>query len=83
MEKIYLPGDILEVHITQAVARRSKRNQGISYLNDNAVIIVRNGESFINKSIEVEITEVFQTSRQYNIILAEPIRSTNILSNPT
>jgi uncharacterized protein YacL len=78
MAKIYSPGDIVEVCLIQA---GRIRNQGVGYLNDNAVILVRNGEPFINKSIEVEITKVFQTSRQYNIVLAQPIRSTNILGN--
>ena len=71
MEKIYSPGDILEVCLTQT---GRTRNQGVGYLNDNAVILVRNGEPFINKSVEVEITKVFQTSTQYNIILAQPTR---------
>ena len=78
MEKIYSLGDILEVHLTQT---GRVPNQGVGYLNDNAVILVRNGEPFINKSVEVEITKVLQTSRQYNIILAQPITGTNILSN--
>ncbi len=71
MEKIYSPGDILEVRLTQT---GRTRNQGIGYLNDGAIIIVRNGKPFINKSVEVEITKVLQTSRQYNIILAQPTR---------
>jgi uncharacterized protein YacL len=71
MEKIYLPGDILEVRLTQT---GSRRNQGIGYLIDDAMIIVRNGKPFINKSVEVEVTQVFQTSTQYNIILAQPTR---------
>ena len=82
MEKIYSPGDILQVRLTQTRSRRSRRNQGIGYLNDGAIIIVRNGEPFINKSVEVEITKVLQTSRQYNIILAQPTHSF-ILGAPT
>jgi uncharacterized protein YacL len=70
MEKLYLPGDILTVSLTEA---SYKGNKGIGHLIDGATIIVNHGKRLINKSVEVKVTEVLQTSTQHNVIFARPI----------
>jgi uncharacterized protein YacL len=72
MEKIYVRGDTLAVHLTQTGGKRGKQHQAIGYLNDGAIVIVKNGKQFINKRIEVEVTEVLETSTQHNLIFARP-----------
>ena len=67
MEKLYLPGDILTVSLTEIPY---KGNKGIGHLIDGATIIVNDGKRLINKSVEVKVTEVLQTSTQHNVIFA-------------
>ena len=67
MEKLYSPGDILKVRLTQP---GRTRNQGIGYLNDGTMIIVQNGRDYIDRSIQVEVTQVLETSTQHTMIFA-------------
>jgi uncharacterized protein YacL len=59
VKTVILPGETMTVKIIQ---EGREQNQGVGYLDDGTMVVVENGKRFINRSIEVEVTRVLQTS---------------------
>ncbi|HOJ13571.1 MAG TPA: TRAM domain-containing protein [Deltaproteobacteria bacterium] len=58
VKPIVLPGETLTVNITRP---GKERGQGVAYLDDGTMVVVEQGESLINQSIEVTVTSILQT----------------------
>lgn len=59
LRPVILPGEELEVRIVQP---GKEKKQGVAYLSDGTMVVVENGDSLINKEVEVKVTRVFQNT---------------------
>lgn len=59
VKTVLLPGESMEVRIIQ---EGKELGQGVGYLDDGTMVVVENGRRYINKTIEVVVTKVLQTS---------------------
>jgi uncharacterized protein YacL len=56
---VYLPGEDLTVRIIQ---EGKERDQGVGYLEDGTMVVVENGENYIDQTIDTIVTKVLQTA---------------------
>ncbi|HEY9078302.1 MAG TPA: PIN domain-containing protein [Anaerolineaceae bacterium] len=68
VKSILLPGERLEVRIIQ---EGKESNQGVGYMDDGTMIVVENGQRFLNQHIGVTVTKVLQTAAG-RMIFARP-----------
>lgn len=66
-------GDTIDVVI---VKQGNEKNQGVAYLNDGTMVVVEDGNTFINDKIEVTITSTLQTAAG-RMIFAKASQSKN------
>jgi uncharacterized protein YacL len=59
VKTVLLPGESMEVRIIQ---EGKELGQGVGYLDDGTMVVVENGRHYIDKTIEVIVTKVLQTS---------------------
>jgi len=59
VKALYLPGESLNVKIVQA---GKEIGQGVGYLDDGTMVVVEDGEPYINREVEVTVTKVLQTA---------------------
>jgi uncharacterized protein YacL len=59
VKAIFLPGESFNVKIIQ---EGKEANQGVGYLDDGTMVVVEDGESYINHKIQVTVTKVLQTA---------------------
>lgn len=59
VKTVILPGESMTAKIIQ---EGKERDQGVAYLNDGTMVVVENGRQFIDKTVEVVVTKVLQTS---------------------
>ncbi|MCB9432983.1 MAG: TRAM domain-containing protein [Ardenticatenaceae bacterium] len=55
----YLPGETLRVEIIQ---EGKEMGQGVGYLEDGTMVVVEDGRSYIDRTLEVTVTKVLQTT---------------------
>lgn len=58
LKTIVLPGEEMKVHV---VREGKEAGQGVAYLEDGTMIVVEEGQKFIGKDIDCEVTSVLQT----------------------
>ncbi|HPW69047.1 MAG TPA: TRAM domain-containing protein [Deltaproteobacteria bacterium] len=58
VKPIVLPGESLSVTIAK---QGKEKGQGVAYLEDGTMVVVEQGESLLNKSVEVTVTSILQT----------------------
>jgi len=68
VKPILLPGEEMSVKIMQ---EGKEIGQGVGYLDDGTMIVVENGKSFMNSTIDVTVTRVLQTVAG-RMIFAQP-----------
>jgi uncharacterized protein YacL len=68
VKPILLPGEEMSVKIMQ---EGKEIGQGVGYLDDGTMIVVENGKSFMNATIDVTVTRVLQTVAG-RMIFAQP-----------
>jgi len=66
---IILPGESLQIEVIQ---EGKEYNQGVGYLDDGTMVVIENGQRYIDKQIEVTVTKILQTSAG-RMIFAKPI----------
>lgn len=71
-----IPGEKMQVTILK---KGTERQQGVAYLDDGTMIVVEDGQYFMNKMIEVEVTSALQTDAG-RMIFAKPAHSTRGLN---
>ncbi len=59
VKTVVLPGETLQVHIIQ---EGKEPRQGVGYLDDGTMIVVENGERYMDKEVNIEVTRVLQTA---------------------
>jgi len=59
LKVIAVPGDSLHVKVSH---QGKDPTQGVGYLDDGTMIVVENGSTFVNKSLDVVVARVIQTS---------------------
>ncbi|MGD0575280.1 MAG: PIN domain-containing protein [Anaerolineales bacterium] len=59
LRAIFLPGENLEVHVIQ---EGKEVGQGVGYLEDGTMVVVDEGRRYIDRTIEVVVTKVLQTT---------------------
>ncbi|MFZ2371241.1 MAG: PIN domain nuclease, partial [Trichococcus flocculiformis] len=52
----------------------TERNQGVAYLDDGTMIVVEEGQHYMNETIEVVVTSALQTAAG-RMIFAKPAHS--------
>jgi len=58
VKPIVLPGESMSVLITR---QGKERGQGVAYLDDGTMVVVEQGETLMNQSIDVVVTSILQT----------------------
>ncbi|MDE1548584.1 PIN/TRAM domain-containing protein [Jeotgalibaca caeni] len=71
VKPVVIPGETMNVTIIKA---GTERNQGVGYLDDGTMIVVEDGQYYINKAIEVVVTSALQTAAG-RMIFAKPVHS--------
>ncbi len=59
VKALFLPGESLNVKIIQ---EGKEIGQGVGYLDDGTMVVVEDGELYINKQVKVTVTKVLQTA---------------------
>lgn len=59
LKPVFLPGENVEVKI---VKPGEEEGQGVGYLDDGTMIVVEGGRPHVNKSVQISVTSVLQTS---------------------
>src|SRR5580692_991023 len=59
LKPIVLPGEVMRVFILRD---GKEHNQGVAYLDDGTMVVVDNGRRAINKTIDIAVTSVLQTT---------------------
>lgn len=65
---ILLPGETFNIHVIQ---EGKEHNQGVGYLDDGTMVVVENGQRYLDSDIEVTVTKILQTSAG-RMIFAKP-----------
>lgn len=68
VKPVVIPGETMEVTV---VKKGKEKQQGLAYLDDGTMIVVENGEQYIEKTINVLVTSVLQTAAG-RMIFARP-----------
>jgi uncharacterized protein YacL len=59
VKSLFLPGESIVVKIVQ---EGKEVDQGVAYLDDGTMVVVEDGEPYINQEVDVIVTKVLQTS---------------------
>jgi|SRR5450432_217286 len=59
VKAVYLPNEVITVQIVQ---EGREHNQGVGYLNDGTMVVVEEGNRFMDRTLEVVITRMIQTA---------------------
>ena len=59
IKTILIPGEEIQVKVIQ---EGKEKDQGVGYLPDGTMIVVEGGEKLIGKTVEAEVSRVFQTA---------------------
>jgi uncharacterized protein YacL len=59
LKPVVLPGETMRVFILR---EGKEPNQGVGYLDDGTMVVVDNGRRMINRTVEISVTSVHQTS---------------------
>ncbi len=68
VKSVVLPGEIMQVNVIQ---EGKEVGQGVGYMEDGTMVVVENGNRFLNKEIQVTVTKVLQTAAG-RMIFARP-----------
>ncbi|MEG2603024.1 MAG: PIN domain nuclease, partial [Carnobacterium sp.] len=71
VKPVVIPGENMNVMVVKA---GTERNQGVAYLDDGTMIVVEDGQYYMNKSIEVVVTSALQTAAG-RMIFAKPVHA--------
>jgi len=58
VKTVVLPGETLRVQVIQ---EGKEPRQGLGYLDDGTMIVIEDGERFMNTEVDIEVTRVLQT----------------------
>lgn len=70
VKPVVIPGETMTVTV---VKEGKAQGQGLAYLPDGTMIVVENGQRFLNETITVEVTSALQTAAG-RMIFAKPVK---------
>ncbi len=59
LKPVVLPGEAMRVFVLR---EGKEHNQGVAYLDDGTMVVVDNGRKAVNKTIDITVTSVHQTT---------------------
>jgi uncharacterized protein YacL len=68
IKSVVLPGELMEINVIQ---EGKEVNQGVGYMEDGTMVVVENGNKYLNQQIHVTVTKVLQTAAG-RMIFARP-----------
>jgi len=68
VKSVVLPGELMSINVIQ---EGKEINQGVGYMEDGTMVVVENGNKYLNKEITVSVTKVLQTAAG-RMIFARP-----------
>ena len=71
VKPVVIPGEYMVVTVIKV---GTERNQGVAYLDDGTMIVVEEGQHYMNETIEVVVTSALQTAAG-RMIFAKPAHS--------
>ena len=71
VKPVVIPGETMTIQVIKA---GTERQQGVAYLDDGTMIVVEDGQYYMNKTIEVVVTSALQTAAG-RMIFAKPLHS--------
>ena len=71
VKPVVIPGESMQVKVVKA---GTERQQGVAYLDDGTMIVVEDGQHYMNKEIEVVVTSALQTAAG-RMIFAKPVHA--------
>lgn len=77
LKPVVLPGEKMTVTVIKA---GTERQQGVAYLDDGTMIVVEDGQKYLNKPLSVIVTSALQTAAG-RMIFAKPVQSTKSLKS--
>lgn len=72
VKPVVIPGETMHVLVVKA---GTERQQGVAYLDDGTMVVVEDGQHFMNEHIEVVVTSALQTAAG-RMIFAKPAHGT-------
>lgn len=75
VKPVVIPGESMQVMI---VKTGTERSQGVAYLDDGTMVVVEDGQHYMDKSIEVVVTSALQTAAG-RMIFARPLHAQKAL----
>ena len=79
VKPVVIPGETMEVVVVKA---GTERQQGVAYLDDGTMIVVEDGQHYMNEQIQVIVTSALQTAAG-RMIFARPAHSRRGITNPS
>ena len=71
VKPVVIPGETMEVQVVKA---GTERQQGVAYLDDGTMVVVEDGQHYMNERLEVVVTSALQTAAG-RMIFAKPSHS--------
>jgi len=68
VKSVLLPGELMSINVIQ---EGKEVNQGVGYMEDGTMVVIENGNKYLNKEITVTVTKVLQTAAG-RMIFARP-----------
>lgn len=59
VKPVVLPGEVMHVYV---IKEGKEYGQGVAYLDDGTMVVVDNARQYLNKSVDVAVTSVLQTT---------------------
>lgn len=77
VKPVVIPGETMEVLVVKA---GTERQQGVAYLDDGTMVVVEDGQHYMNERIKVVVTSALQTAAG-RMIFAKPAHSGRGIDN--
>ncbi|KAF1302614.1 MULTISPECIES: PIN/TRAM domain-containing protein [Enterococcus] len=77
VKPVVIPGEAMEVLVVKA---GTERQQGVAYLDDGTMVVVEDGQHYMNERIKVIVTSALQTAAG-RMIFAKPAHSGRGIDN--
>lgn len=68
VKSVLLPGEILNIRVIQ---EGKEASQGVGYMDDGTMVVIENGQRYLNQQLNVVVTKVLQTAAG-RMIFARP-----------
>ena len=78
IKPVVIPGEMMKIQVIKA---ETERQQGVAYMDDGTMIVVEDGQYYMNQELEVIVTSALQTAAG-RMIFAKPAHSQKKMNKP-